>query len=124
MTAIDRCKIFIAIFIATFIVPFDENRLKPNRSQGLSPFTTPIDFLFCYENCENIVRCAKLLKPFIFASNKMLHFPPNYFFHIRKPKKRVHEPLQLLGSLPIAVAHQMLHQCNIFKQALIHKISE
>ena len=40
MTAIDRCD----IFIATLIVPFDENRLKPNRGEGLSPFTTPIDF--------------------------------------------------------------------------------
>ena len=40
MTDIDRCEIFIATFIATF----DENRLKPNTGQGLSPFTTPIDF--------------------------------------------------------------------------------
>ena len=32
MTAIDRCE----IFIATFIAPFDENRLKPNRGEGLS----------------------------------------------------------------------------------------
>ena len=38
MTHIDRCEIFIATFIATFIAPFDENRLKPNRDQGLSPF--------------------------------------------------------------------------------------
>ena len=45
MTDIDRCEIFIATFIATFIAPFDENRLKPNRGEGLSPFTTPIDFL-------------------------------------------------------------------------------
>ena len=44
MTHIDRCEIFIATFIATFIAPFDGNRLKPNRDQGLSPFTTPIDF--------------------------------------------------------------------------------
>ena len=44
MTDIDQCKTFIATFIATFIVPFDENRLKPNTGQGLSPFTTPIDF--------------------------------------------------------------------------------
>ena len=44
MTAIDRCEIFIATFIATLIAPFDENRLKPNRGEGLSPFTTPIDF--------------------------------------------------------------------------------
>ena len=44
MTDIDRCEIFIATFIATFIAPFDENRLKPNTGQGLSPFTTPIDF--------------------------------------------------------------------------------
>ena len=41
MTAIDRCEIFIATFIATL---FDENRLKPNTGAGLSPFTTPIDF--------------------------------------------------------------------------------
>ena len=40
MTDIDQCK----TFIATFIVLFDENRLKPNTGQGLSPFTTPIDF--------------------------------------------------------------------------------
>ena len=40
MTDINRCE----IFIATFIAPFDENRLKPNRGEGLSPFTTPIDF--------------------------------------------------------------------------------
>ena len=49
MTDIDRCEIFIATFtatfIATFIAPFDENCLKPNRGEGLSPFTTPIDFL-------------------------------------------------------------------------------
>ena len=44
MTDIDPCEIFIATFIATFIAPFDENRLKPNPGQGLSPFTTPIDF--------------------------------------------------------------------------------
>ena len=44
MTHIDRCEIFIATFIATFIAPFDGNRLKPNGDQGLSPFTTPIDF--------------------------------------------------------------------------------
>ena len=44
MTDIDRCEIFIATFIATLIAPFDENRLKPNTGQGLSPFTTPIDF--------------------------------------------------------------------------------
>ena len=56
MTDIDRCEIFIATFTATFITTFDENRLKPNRDQGLSPFTTPIDFSVCYENCENIVR--------------------------------------------------------------------
>ena len=56
MTDIDRCK----IFIATFIAPFDENRLKPNRGEGLSPFTTPIDFSVCYENCESIVRFANL----------------------------------------------------------------
>ena len=44
MTGIDQCEIFIATFIATFIVPFAENRLKPNHSQDLLPFTTPIDF--------------------------------------------------------------------------------
>ena len=44
MTAIDRCEIFIATFIATLIAIFDENRLKPNTGAGLSPFTTPIDF--------------------------------------------------------------------------------
>ena len=44
MSDIGRCEIFIATFIAAFIAPFDENRLKPNRGQGLSPFTTPIDF--------------------------------------------------------------------------------
>ena len=60
MTHIDRCEIFIATFIATFIAPFDENRLKPNRDQGLSPFTTPIDFSVCYENCENIARFLNL----------------------------------------------------------------
>ena len=67
MTDIDRCKIFIATFIATFIAPFDENRLKPNRSQGLSPSRHPLISRFCYENCESIVRFAKLLKRFIFA---------------------------------------------------------
>ena len=56
MTHIDRCE----IFIATFIAPFDENRLKPNRDQGLSPFTTPIDFSVCYENCESIARFMNL----------------------------------------------------------------
>ena len=40
MTGTDRYE----IFIATFIAPFDENRLKPNTGQGLSPFTTPTDF--------------------------------------------------------------------------------
>ena len=54
MIHIDRCEIFIATFIATFIAPFDGNRLKPNTGQGLSPFTTPIDFSVCYENCESI----------------------------------------------------------------------
>ena len=44
------------IFIATFIAPIYEKRLKPNRNQGLLPFTIPIDFSVCYENCENIVR--------------------------------------------------------------------
>ena len=44
MTDRDRCEIFIATFIATFIARCDENRLKPNRGQGLSPFTTLIDF--------------------------------------------------------------------------------
>ena len=60
MTHIDRCEIFIATFIATFIAPFDGNRLKPNRDQGLSPFTTPIDFSVCYENCESIARFMNL----------------------------------------------------------------
>ena len=58
MSDIGRCEIFIATFIATFIAPFDENRLKPNHGEGLSPFTTPIDFSVCYENCESIVRFA------------------------------------------------------------------
>ena len=49
-------EIFTATFIATFIATFDENRLKPNRSQGLSPFSKPIDFSVCYENCEIIVK--------------------------------------------------------------------
>ena len=40
MMDIDQCE----IFIATFIAPLDENRLKPNRNQRLLPFTTPIDF--------------------------------------------------------------------------------
>ena len=31
-------------------------------------------------------------------------------------KKNVHKPLRLLGSLPITSVHQMLHQCNIFKE--------
>ena len=44
MTAIDRCEIFIATFIATLHSTLDENRLKPNTGEGLSPFTTPIDF--------------------------------------------------------------------------------
>ena len=60
MTHIDRCEIFIATFIATFIAPFDENRLKPNGDQGLSPFTTPIDFSVCYENCESIAMFMNL----------------------------------------------------------------
>ena len=60
MTDIDRCEIFIATFTATFIAPFGENRLKPNRDQGLSPFTTPIDFSVCYENCESIARFMNL----------------------------------------------------------------
>ena len=51
MPDIDRCEIFIATFMATF----DENRLKLNTGAGLSPFTTPIDFSICYENCESIV---------------------------------------------------------------------
>ena len=58
MSDIGRCEIFIATFTATFIAPFDENRLKPNHGEGLSPFTTPIDFSVCYENCESIVRFA------------------------------------------------------------------
>ena len=44
MTDIDRCEIFIATFIATLTAIFEENRLKPNRGESLSPFTTPIDF--------------------------------------------------------------------------------
>ena len=63
MTDIDPCE----IFIATFIAPFDENPRKPNRSQELSPFTTPIDFRICYENCESSVRFEKLFKGFILA---------------------------------------------------------
>ena len=70
MTDIDGREIFIATFIATFIVPFDENPRKPNIHQGLSSFTTPIDFRICYENCESIVRFAKLPKRFTFAENK------------------------------------------------------
>ena len=34
MTHIDRCE----IFIATFIAPFDENRLKPNTGSGIIAF--------------------------------------------------------------------------------------
>ena len=56
MIHIDRCE----IFIATFIAPFDGNRLKPNTGLGLSPFTTPIDFSVCYENCESIARFMNL----------------------------------------------------------------
>ena len=37
------------------------------------------------------------------------------FFTSEHKKKKAHEPLQLLGSLPISFVHQMLHQCNIFK---------
>ena len=40
MTHIGGCDIFIAAFIA----PTDENRLKPNHGKDLSAFTTPIDF--------------------------------------------------------------------------------
>ena len=49
--------------------------------------------------------------------NKMLHFSLFYlFFSQQTVTKNAHEPLQLLGSLPITTAHQMLHKCNIFKE--------
>ena len=60
MTDIDRCEIFIATFIATFIAPFDENRLKPNRGEGLALSRYLLIFRLCYENCESIVRFANL----------------------------------------------------------------
>ena len=46
----------------------------------------------------------------------MLHFPPNCFFRNGNSQKNASEPLQSLGSLPITFIHQMLHQCNIFKE--------
>ena len=52
MTDMNWCDIFIAIFIATFIVLFDGNRLKPNTGAGLQPFSKPTNFQVCYENCE------------------------------------------------------------------------
>ena len=58
MTDIDRCEIFIATFIATFIAPFDENRLKPNRGEGLALSRHLLISRLCYENCESIVRFA------------------------------------------------------------------
>ncbi len=60
MTDRDPCEIFIATFIATFIARCDENRLKPNRGQGLSPFTHLLISRICYENCESMVRFANL----------------------------------------------------------------
>ena len=56
MTDIDRCE----IFIATFIAPFDENRLKPNRGEGLSLSRHLLVSRLCYENCESLVRFANL----------------------------------------------------------------
>ena len=47
---------------------------------------------------------------------KMLHFPPNCFFSQWNLTKNASEPLQLLGFLPTTFVHQMLHQCNIFKE--------
>ena len=46
----------------------------------------------------------------------MLHFAPNYFFHNGGSQKNASEPLQTLGSMPITLAHPMLHWCNIFKE--------
>ena len=46
----------------------------------------------------------------------MLHFSQNYFFRNGDLQKNTSEPLQTLGSLPINFVHQMLHQCNIFKE--------
>ena len=58
MTDIDRCEIFIATFIATLTAPFDENRLKPNRGEGLALSRHLLISRLCYENCESIVRFA------------------------------------------------------------------
>ena len=56
--------------------------------------------------------------------NKMLHFPPIYFFSQRWVKKNASESLRLLGSIPIIAVHQMLHWCNIFKENSHATISE
>ena len=57
MTDIDRCEIFIATFIATLIIPFDENRLKPNTWSGVYRLSRHLLISrLCYENCESIVR--------------------------------------------------------------------
>ena len=56
--------------------------------------------------------------------NKMLHFPPIYFFFAAVGQKNASEPLQLLGYIPIIAVHQMLHWCNIFKENSHATVSE
>ena len=46
----------------------------------------------------------------------MLHFTENYFFLSGTSEKNIYKPLQSLGFLPMSTIHQMLHQCNIFKE--------
>ena len=55
---IDQCKIFIAIFITTFIVPFDENRLKPNGYKGLFFSRYPLISRLFYESIVTTNRTA------------------------------------------------------------------
>ena len=46
----------------------------------------------------------------------------NYFFsQQKKSERRLYKPLQTLGSTQVTAVHQMLHQCNIFKENS-HKI--
>ena len=109
------------IFIATFIASIDENPRKPNRSQGYRHSQHLLIFGFAMKTVKVASDLRNCSKDSFWHKIKMLHFPLNYFFPSQNQKKKAHESLQSLGPLPISFAHQMLHQCNIFKQVSTQK---
>ena len=55
-------------------------------------------------------------KPITLATKNVTLSAKLFFLTMKPYKKMPLNPYKLLDSMPITVTHQMLHQCNIFKE--------